>query len=96
MMNRRELMQWSAAAATLGLPSLGAFAQTSLLKPGKPYAGQTVNVLTVVAPGMVYTILNVWLIPGQPVWLIALNLTLFLPFSLGISWCVLRVKNFLA
>lgn len=46
--------------------------------------------------GMVYTILNVWLIPGQPVWLIALNLTLFLPFSLGISWCVLRVKNFLA
>ena len=50
MMNRRELMQWSAAAATLGLPSLSAFAQSSLLKPGKPYAGQTVNVLTVVAP----------------------------------------------
>ena len=49
MMNRREWMQWSAAAAAMGLPALGAQAQTAL-KPGKPYAGQTVNVLSVVAP----------------------------------------------
>ncbi|MBU3712898.1 MAG: sugar ABC transporter substrate-binding protein [Limnohabitans sp.] len=51
MMKRREWMQWSAAAATFGLPVLGyGQAQTAALKPGKPYAGQTVNVLSVVAP----------------------------------------------
>ena len=51
MMKRREWMQWSAAAATFGLPGLGyGQAQTAALKPGKPYAGQTVNVLSVVAP----------------------------------------------
>ena len=51
MMNRREWMQWSAAATGLGLPALGS-AQTAsaALRPGKPFAGQTVNVLSVVAP----------------------------------------------
>jgi multiple sugar transport system substrate-binding protein len=43
-------MQWSTAAA-LGLQGIStAHAQTANLKPGKPYAGQTVNVLSVVAP----------------------------------------------
>lgn len=50
MMNRRDLMQWSAATA-LGLHGLGsAHAQSAALRPGKPFAGQTVNVLSVVAP----------------------------------------------
>lgn len=50
MINRREWMQWSAAAAALGSTSISAHAQSAVLKPGKPYAGQTVNVLSVVAP----------------------------------------------
>ena len=50
MLNRRDWMQWSTAAA-LGLQGIStAHAQTANLKPGKPYAGQTVNVLSVVAP----------------------------------------------
>ena len=49
MLNRRTWMQWSAAAAAV--PHLGAaHAQSASLKPGKPYAGQTVNILSVVAP----------------------------------------------
>ena len=50
MMNRREWMQWSATAAAMGLPAWEAHAQSSALKQGKPYAGQTINVLSVVAP----------------------------------------------
>jgi multiple sugar transport system substrate-binding protein len=51
MMNRRDWIQWSAATAALGLPGLNsAMAQTAALRPGKPFAGQTVNVLSVVAP----------------------------------------------
>ena len=43
-------MQWSTATA-LGIQGLGtANAQSANIKPGKPFAGQTVNVLTVVAP----------------------------------------------
>lgn len=50
MLNRRDWMQWSTAAA-LGWQGMGtAHAQTANLKPGKPYAGQVVNVLSVVAP----------------------------------------------
>lgn len=50
MLNRRDWMQWSAATA-LGLQGIGAaHAQSANLKPGKPFAGQTVNVLSVVAP----------------------------------------------
>ena len=48
-MQRRQLIQW--AATTAGLSAAAAHAQSSAaLKPGKPYAGATVNVLTVVAP----------------------------------------------
>jgi multiple sugar transport system substrate-binding protein len=43
-------MQWSAALSVPALTSLPAYAQSSALKAGKPYAGQTLNVLTVVAP----------------------------------------------
>mgnify|MGYP000455725914 CR=1 FL=1 len=51
MMNRRDWIQMSAATAAFGLPGLNhALAQSAALKPGKPYAGQTVNVLSVVAP----------------------------------------------
>jgi len=46
--------------------------------------------------GLVYALLNAWLIPGQPVWLIALNMIAVFPVALGISWSVLKVKNFLA
>ena len=49
MLERRQLMQWASAYA-LGTYGLGAQAQSALLKPGKPFAGQTVNVLSVVAP----------------------------------------------
>ncbi len=50
MLNRRDLIQWSAGSA-LALSGVGAArAQSAVLKPGKPYAGQTVNVLSVVAP----------------------------------------------
>ena len=50
MINRRDWMQWSAAAA-LGTQAMGsAHAQSANLRPGKPFAGQTVNVLSVVAP----------------------------------------------
>ena len=48
-MQRRHLMQWAAASAGLGPLASAAQAQAAL-KPGKPYAGATVNVLTVVAP----------------------------------------------
>ena len=48
-MQRRHLMQWAAAGAGLGSLAPAARAQAAL-KPGKPYAGATVNVLTVVAP----------------------------------------------
>ena len=48
-MDRRQLMQWAAASAGLGSLAPAARAQATL-KPGKPYAGATVNVLTVVAP----------------------------------------------
>ena len=50
MINRRLWMQWSAALSVPALPTLTAHAQSSALKAGKPYAGQTLNVLTVVAP----------------------------------------------
>lgn len=47
-MQRRALMQWMAAA---GVVPGAAYAQnTSALRSGKPYAGTTVNVLSVVAP----------------------------------------------
>ena len=47
-MQRRALMQWMAAA---GIVPGAAYAQnTAALRPGKPYAGSTVNVLSVVAP----------------------------------------------
>lgn len=49
MLERRQLMQWASAYA-LGTYGLGAQAQSAMLKPGKPFAGQTVNVLSVVAP----------------------------------------------
>jgi multiple sugar transport system substrate-binding protein len=50
MLKRRNWLQWTAATA-LGTQGLGlAQAQSANLKPGKPYAGQTVNVLSVVAP----------------------------------------------
>jgi multiple sugar transport system substrate-binding protein len=52
MMERRRLI--GAAAAAAGLGAAGAARSQSategVLKPGKPYAGATVNVLTVVAP----------------------------------------------
>ena len=48
-MDRRQLIQSAMAAA--GLSAAGVQAQSSaMLKPGKPFAGQTVNVLSVVAP----------------------------------------------
>jgi multiple sugar transport system substrate-binding protein len=47
-MQRRALMQWMAAA---GVVPGAAYAQTTAaLRPGKPFAGTTVNVLSVVAP----------------------------------------------
>ncbi len=47
-MQRRALMQWMAAA---GIVPGAAYAQnTAALRPGKPFAGTTVNVLSVVAP----------------------------------------------
>lgn len=47
-MQRRALMQWMAAA---GIVPGAAYAQTTAaLRPGKPFAGTTVNVLSVVAP----------------------------------------------
>jgi multiple sugar transport system substrate-binding protein len=47
-MQRRALMQWMAAA---GIAPGAAYAQSrAALRPGKPYAGTTVNVLSVVAP----------------------------------------------
>ena len=48
-MNRRELIAMLAASAALG-PRLASAQAGPALKPGKPYAGTTVNVLTVVAP----------------------------------------------
>ena len=48
-MNRRELVAMLATAAALG-PRLAGAQSGPALKPGKPYAGATVNVLTVVAP----------------------------------------------
>ena len=48
-MNRRELVAMLAAAAALG-PRLAGAQSGPALKPGKPYAGAIVNVLTVVAP----------------------------------------------
>ena len=52
MMNRRDWIQWSAMTAAMGWPALASAqtASTAMLKPGKPYAGQTVNILSVVAP----------------------------------------------
>ena len=47
-MDRRQIIQ-AAAAAGLAATGLRAHAAAAL-KPGKPYAGQTVNVLSVVAP----------------------------------------------
>lgn len=48
-MDRRQLIQ--AAIASAGLSAAGVRAQSAaVLKPGKPFAGQTVNVLSVVAP----------------------------------------------
>ena len=45
-MQRRALMQWMAAA---GIVPGAAYAQTAAaLRPGKPFAGTTVNVLSVV------------------------------------------------
>jgi multiple sugar transport system substrate-binding protein len=50
MLNRRDLIQLGAGSA-LALSGVGAArAQTAVLRPGKPFAGQTVNVLSVVAP----------------------------------------------
>jgi multiple sugar transport system substrate-binding protein len=49
-MDRRQIIQAAAAAAGLAATS-GLRAQSAAaLKPGKPFAGQTVNVLSVVAP----------------------------------------------
>ncbi|MFM1855431.1 MAG: hypothetical protein RLZ83_740, partial [Pseudomonadota bacterium] len=49
-MDRRQIIQAAAAAAGLAATT-GLRAQSGpALKPGKPYAGQTVNVLSVVAP----------------------------------------------
>lgn len=49
-MDRRTMIGATGAAA-IGLGTSGALAQGApVLKPGKPYAGTTVNVLTVVAP----------------------------------------------
>ena len=50
MMQRREWMQWASASALGAYGAGSAMAQSATLKPGKPYAGQTVNVLSVVAP----------------------------------------------
>jgi multiple sugar transport system substrate-binding protein len=48
IMQRRELIQLM--AATGFTPLLGHAQTTAALKPGKPYAGTTINVLSVVAP----------------------------------------------
>ena len=50
MMQRREWMQWAGASALGAYGAGSAMAQSATLKPGKPYAGQTLNVLSVVAP----------------------------------------------
>ena len=50
-MQRRDVIRAAAAAAGAGATQLaGAQPQSRVLAPGKPYAGATVNVLTVVAP----------------------------------------------
>ena len=51
-MNRRELIAASSLAGLNGFAALPAFAQTTTaqLKPGKPFAGTEINLLTVVAP----------------------------------------------
>jgi multiple sugar transport system substrate-binding protein len=50
-MKRREIIATSAALATSSvLPSMGWAQSAAPLKPGKPYAGTEVNLLTVVAP----------------------------------------------
>ncbi len=50
MMQRREWIQWAGASALGAYGAGAAQAQSAVIKPGKPYAGQTVNVLSVVAP----------------------------------------------
>lgn len=47
-MQRRTWMQWMAAAGIA--PGLAHAQSTAALRPGKPFAGATVNVLSVVAP----------------------------------------------
>ena len=47
-MQRRALMQWMAAAGIV--PGVGYAQNSAALRPGKPFAGTTVNVLSVVAP----------------------------------------------
>ncbi len=48
-MQRRQWIQWAASSAGLGA-DLAQAQDSAQIKPGKPYAGSTVNVLTVVAP----------------------------------------------
>jgi multiple sugar transport system substrate-binding protein len=50
-MKRRDMIATSAAlAASSALPSISWGQSTAMLKPGKPYAGTEVNLLSVVAP----------------------------------------------
>ena len=49
-MQRRNVIQAGAAAFGMGLGSLGHAQSAPALKPGKPYAGTEVSLLTVVAP----------------------------------------------
>ena len=48
-MKRRDLIKLATAGGLLPAPAL-AQASASALRPGKPFAGSTVNVLSVVAP----------------------------------------------
>ncbi|MEO7941189.1 MAG: hypothetical protein ABIR55_21400, partial [Burkholderiaceae bacterium] len=49
-MKRRDVVSAGAAALGLGFQSWGHAQTTSTLKPGKPYAGTELSLLTVVAP----------------------------------------------
>lgn len=49
-MKRRDVVSGGAAALALGFQSWGHAQTTSTLKPGKPYAGTELSLLTVVAP----------------------------------------------
>ena len=49
-MKRREILQATAVALSNGIPSWAFSQGIGSLKPGKPYAGTEINLLTVVAP----------------------------------------------